>query len=58
MRGWSKDKRGVSWQLTLRALKTAMASPNRDAKRAMGAMMTMRHIDIAAINVAAAGERA
>jgi predicted 3-demethylubiquinone-9 3-methyltransferase (glyoxalase superfamily) len=57
--GWCKDRWGFSWQITPRALLDAMANPDRAAaKRAMDAMMTMRKIDIAAIQKAAAGEAA
>jgi Uncharacterized protein conserved in bacteria len=57
--GWCKDKWGVSWQITPRALTRAMANPDRAAAgRAMQAMMTMGKIDIAAIEAAAAGEGA
>ncbi|GGZ13749.1 VOC family protein [Novosphingobium colocasiae] len=56
MCGWCKDKWGVNWQITPRALTNAMANPDRAAaKRAMEAMMTMRNIDIAAIEAALAG---
>jgi predicted 3-demethylubiquinone-9 3-methyltransferase (glyoxalase superfamily) len=54
--GWCKDKFGLSWQITPRALMNAMADPDRTAaKRAMEAMMTMKKIDIAAIEHARAG---
>ena len=54
--GWCRDRWGFSWQITPRALLDAMADPDRDAaKRAMAAMMTMRKIDIAAIERARAG---
>jgi predicted 3-demethylubiquinone-9 3-methyltransferase (glyoxalase superfamily) len=57
--GWCKDRWGFSWQITPRALLEAMANPDRAAaKRAMDAMMTMRKIDIAAIQKAAADETA
>lgn len=56
MCGWCKDKWGLNWQITPRALTDAMANPDRAAaKRAMEAMMTMRKIDIAAIEAAVAG---
>lgn len=56
MCGWCKDKWGLNWQITPRALTDAMANPDRAAaKRAMEAMMTMRKIDIAAIEAAAKG---
>ncbi len=51
--GWCKDKWGLSWQITPRALTDAMASPDRAlAKRVFDAMMTMRKIDIAKIEAA------
>jgi len=59
MCGWCRDKWGLSWQITPRALTDAMANPDRAAaKRAMEAMMTMRKIDIAAIEAAVTGEAA
>jgi predicted 3-demethylubiquinone-9 3-methyltransferase (glyoxalase superfamily) len=54
--GWCKDRWGLSWQITPRALTAAVT--DRDpavAKRAFDAMMTMRKIDIAAIDVARGG---
>jgi predicted 3-demethylubiquinone-9 3-methyltransferase (glyoxalase superfamily) len=55
--GWCKDRWGLSWQITPRALMEAMVDPDRDAaRRAMEAMMTMRKIDIAAIERARRGE--
>ena len=54
--GWCKDKWGVSWQITPRALMTAIADPDRAAaKRAFEAMMQMGKIDIAAIEAARRG---
>ena len=48
-------KWGFSWQITPRALLVATTDPDRAAaKRAMNAMMTMRKIDIAAIEAARA----
>ncbi|WP_404481231.1 VOC family protein [Novosphingobium sp. BL-52-GroH] len=59
MCGWCKDKWGLSWQITPRALTDAMSSPDRAAaRRAMEAMMTMRKIDVAKIEAAFAGEAA
>jgi predicted 3-demethylubiquinone-9 3-methyltransferase (glyoxalase superfamily) len=53
--GWCKDRWGFSWQITPRALLAAMSHPDRAAaKRAMEAMLTMRKIDIAAIEAAVA----
>ena len=54
--GWCKDKWGLSWQITPRALTDAIADPDRAAaKRAFEAMMQMRKIDIAAIEAARRG---
>lgn len=54
--GWCKDKWGVSWQITPRALMAAISDPDRAAaKRAFDAMMTMGKIDIAAIEKARRG---
>ncbi|WP_202842287.1 VOC family protein [Luteimonas saliphila] len=54
--GWCKDKWGLSWQITPRVLVEAITDPDRDAaKRAFDAMMTMRKIDIAAIEAARRG---
>ena len=51
--GWCKDKYGLSWQITPRALMEAVTDPApAAAKRAFEAMMTMRKIDIAAIEAA------
>lgn len=51
--GWCKDKWGVSWQITPRALLAAVSDPDpAAAKRAFDAMMTMKKIDIAAIEAA------
>src|ERR1700678_2487399 len=56
MCGWCKDRWGFSWQITPRALLAATQDPDRAAaQRAMHAMMTMRKIDIAAIEAARAG---
>lgn len=53
--GWCKDRFGLSWQIVPRALMAAITDPDRAAaKRAMEAMMTMRKIDIAAIEAARA----
>jgi len=54
--GWCKDKWGLSWQITPRALTAAIADPDRAAaKRAFDAMMQMGKIDIAAIEAARRG---
>lgn len=54
--GWCKDRWGLSWQITPRALITAITDPNpAAAMRAFAAMMQMTKIDIAAIEAARAG---
>jgi predicted 3-demethylubiquinone-9 3-methyltransferase (glyoxalase superfamily) len=53
--GWCKDRWGVSWQITPRALTDAMAAGGDEAKRAFEAMMTMQKIDVAAIEAARRG---
>ncbi|MEI7987276.1 MAG: VOC family protein [Armatimonadota bacterium] len=53
--GWCKDRWGVSWQITPRALTDALAAGGDKAKRAFEAMMTMQKIDVAAIEAARRG---
>ncbi|WP_419696337.1 VOC family protein [Mesorhizobium muleiense] len=54
--GWCKDRWGFSWQITPKRLMELTTSPDgAKAKRAMEAMMTMKKIDIAALEAAAAG---
>ena len=56
MCGWCKDRWGLSWQITPRILIEAATNPDPGAaQRAFGAMMTMRKIDIAAIEAAMKG---
>ena len=52
--GWCKDKWGLNWQITPRALTEAMAAGGDVAQRAFAAMMTMQKIDVAAIEAAVA----
>lgn len=53
--GWCKDRWGISWQITPVQLTRATTHPDRAAAmRAFDAMMTMRKIDIAAIEAAVA----
>ena len=53
---WCKDRWGFSWQIVPRALMAALKDPDKAAaKRAFEAMMTMKKIDIAAIQTALAG---
>ena len=54
--GWCKDKWGLSWQVTPRALTEAMAKGGEVAKRAFEAMMPMQKIDVAKIEAAVRGE--
>ena len=53
--GWCKDRWGVSWQITPRALTEALAAGGDEARRAFEAMMTMKRIDVAAIEAARRG---
>ena len=53
--GWCKDKWGISWQITPRALLDAMRTGGETAQRAFAAMMEMQKIDVAAIERAARG---
>ena len=53
--GWCKDKWGISWQITPRALSDALAAGGDEARRAFQAMMTMTKVDIAAIEAARRG---
>ena len=55
MCGWCKDKWGLSWQITPRALTQAMVRGGDGAKRAFVAMMQMRKIDVAKIEAAVRG---
>jgi predicted 3-demethylubiquinone-9 3-methyltransferase (glyoxalase superfamily) len=54
--GWCKDKWGVSWQITPRALTEGYTDPDPAvAKRVFEAMMPMKKIDVAAIYAARRG---
>jgi predicted 3-demethylubiquinone-9 3-methyltransferase (glyoxalase superfamily) len=53
--GWCRDKWGVSWQITPKALTEAFMAGGDEAKRAFEAMMRMKKIDIAAIEAARRG---
>lgn len=55
MCGWCKDRWGISWQITPRTLTDALAAGGDEAKRAFDAMMTMRKLDVAAIEAARRG---
>ncbi len=52
--GWCRDRWGFSWQITPKRLIELTNGPDADkAKRVFDAMMTMRKIDIAALEAAA-----
>lgn len=54
--GWCRDRWGLSWQITPQTLLDAMTDKDpAAARRAFAAMMTMRKIDIAAIEAARRG---
>lgn len=53
--GWCKDKWGLNWQITPRALTEGMAAGGDAAKRVFEAMMKMKKIDVAAIEAARRG---
>jgi predicted 3-demethylubiquinone-9 3-methyltransferase (glyoxalase superfamily) len=53
--GWCRDRWGVNWQITPRALTEALAAGGEEARRAFEAMMTMGKIDVAAIEAARRG---
>ncbi len=53
--GWCKDRWGLSWQITPRALVDALSAGGAESKRAFAAMMTMKNIDIAKIEAARRG---
>ena len=54
--GWCKDRWGVSWQITPRALIDALAAGGEEARRAFEAMMPMQKIDVAVIEAAVRGD--
>jgi predicted 3-demethylubiquinone-9 3-methyltransferase (glyoxalase superfamily) len=53
--GWCRDKWGISWQITPRTLIDALAAGGEEAKRAFEAMMSMKKIDVSAIEAARRG---
>ena len=54
--GWCRDRWGISWQVTPLALTQGMADADPAARqRVFGAMMSMRKIDVAAIEAARRG---
>lgn len=53
--GWCRDRWGVSWQITPRQLIAGLAAGGPEAKRVFEAMMSMKKIDVAAIEKARRG---
>jgi predicted 3-demethylubiquinone-9 3-methyltransferase (glyoxalase superfamily) len=54
--GWLKDRFGVSWQVVPTELPTLLCDPDpQRARRAMGAMLKMKKLDIDAMKRAADG---
>lgn len=54
--GWCKDRWGISWQITPAVLSESITDPAPGvARRAFEAMMTMKKIDVAAIEAARRG---
>ncbi|AXQ95593.1 VOC family protein [Cereibacter azotoformans] len=53
--GWCKDRWGMNWQITPRVLTEALVAGGEEGRRAFEAMMTMRKIDVAAIEAARRG---
>ncbi len=53
--GWCKDKWGFSWQITPRRLLELTSAGGERGKRAFQSMMTMRKIDIGALEAAVEG---
>lgn len=55
--GWLRDRYGLSWQIVPRALGEMMKAPDREAaRRAAEAMLTMKKLDIAALERAFTGQ--
>lgn len=53
--GWCRDRWGVNWQIIPRTLTEAMMKGGAEAARAFTAMMSMRKLDVAAIDAARRG---
>ena len=53
--GWCKDRWGLSWQITPRALTDGLSAGGDEARRVFAAMMPMKKIDVAAIEAARRG---
>jgi predicted 3-demethylubiquinone-9 3-methyltransferase (glyoxalase superfamily) len=57
--GWLKDKFGLSWQVMPSAIPKMMSDPDaKKSARVMNAFMTMKKLDLAAIERAYAGQAA
>ncbi len=57
--GWLKDKFGLSWQVVPAAIPKMMTDPDaKKSARVMNAFMTMKKLDLAAIERAYAGKAA
>jgi predicted 3-demethylubiquinone-9 3-methyltransferase (glyoxalase superfamily) len=53
--GWVQDRYGLAWQITPNRLMELLSGPDKATSgRVMGAMMTMKKIDIAGLEAAAA----
>ena len=55
---WCKDRWGFSWQIVPRQLMDGLSAGGEEARRVFEAMMTMKKIDIAAIEAARRGASA
>lgn len=55
MCGWCKDRWGVSWQITPRTLSEGMKAGGEEARRVFEVMLSMKKIDVAAIDAARRG---
>ena len=54
--GWCKDRWGISWQITPALLTQSMSDPDPAVRnRVFDAMMTMRKLDVAALDAARRG---
>ena len=53
--GWCKDRWGISWQITPKALTRGMSAGGETSARVFKAMMGMKKLDVAAIEAAARG---
>jgi predicted 3-demethylubiquinone-9 3-methyltransferase (glyoxalase superfamily) len=57
--GWLKDKFGLSWQIVPEAIPQMMSDPDaRKSARVMNAFMTMKKLDLAALERAYTGQAA